>query len=60
MQRAVYDKDVIAQWSALVRDHDRTYGRYTIASGIVAALGLVGGLFSAMPSLSPSASASPA
>ena len=41
MHRAVYNKEVIAQWSALVRDHNRTYGRYTIASGIVAASGLV-------------------
>jgi hypothetical protein len=35
---------VISQWSALVRAHNRTYGRYAIASGIVAALGLIAGL----------------
>ena len=44
MQRAVYNKDVIAQWDALVRDHNRTYGRYAIASGIIAVLGVVAGL----------------
>jgi hypothetical protein len=41
MQRAVYNKEVIAQWGALMRDHNRTYGRYTIASGVVAAFGLI-------------------
>ena len=41
MQRAVYKKEVTDQWSVLVRDHNRTYGRYAIASGLVAALGLL-------------------
>ena len=41
MQRAIYKREVVEQWQRLLNQHDRTYGRYALGSGIASALGLL-------------------
>lgn len=49
MKRAVYKQEVIDQWAVLVRDYDRIYGRYAIASGLIAVMGLAAAFLFSKP-----------